>query len=323
MLKYRLTLGPLMIAALLGLIWADDRLGAVRLGDGGATLPAGLLIFAVFMILIVLGGRELADIFRAKGVAANRFMLSLAGAAVFAAMYLTASPGARNLSPQSPAVALTVIVVVFLLALLVHAWRHGTQGAAGAGAAAAFAAVYMGAMPGFFLLLRQHYSAWIIAAVILTTKNCDTGAFTAGRLFGKHKLIPWLSPGKTWEGLAGGVALSIITALLLAGLSNANDWPIRYIAAHTATADALSAAGTSGDALSPLHIPLWYAALVGALLAVIGHLGDLLASLLKRDAGVKDSGKSIPGFGGILDVCDSPLIIAPLAYWLMLPPLTW
>jgi phosphatidate cytidylyltransferase len=67
-----------------------------------------------------------------------------------------------------------------------------------------------------------------------------------------------------------------------------------------------------------VHYPLWYAALAGLLLGLIGQFGDLVASLFKRDAGIKDSGSSIPGFGGVLDVIDSPIVVAPFAYWLLM-----
>ena len=103
-----------------------------------------------------------------------------------------------------------------------------------------------------------------------------------GKKFGKHKLIPWLSPGKTWEGLFFG--------MLTAGLV--------------------------GMAIAPRigHLSLRQGFLFGVIIGGIGQLGDLLESMMKRDAEVKDSGRLIPGFGGILDVIDSPLLAAPFAY---------
>ncbi|WP_299377669.1 phosphatidate cytidylyltransferase, partial [uncultured Kiloniella sp.] len=98
----------------------------------------------------------------------------------------------------------------------------------------------------------------------------DTGAYFAGRAFGRRKLAPAVSPGKTWEGLVGGVVFSSLASLLL---------------------------------LAPLaDLAPGYALLVGAILGVVGQVGDLAESLLKRDAGVKDSGSILPGFGGVLDL---------------------
>jgi len=115
-------------------------------------------------------------------------------------------------------------------------------------------------------------------------KFTDIGAFFGGRALGKHKLIPWLSPGKTWEGLGFGVLTAAIVGMICA------PW------------------------ISQL---LWWQGLIfGAVIGLVGQAGDLLESLMKRDAQVKDSGQLIPGFGGILDVIDSPLLAAPFAYLL-------
>jgi phosphatidate cytidylyltransferase len=117
-------------------------------------------------------------------------------------------------------------------------------------------------------------------------KSTDIGAYFGGRALGRHKLIPWLSPGKTWEGLVCGVLTAGLVGALLA----------RWI--HLPT----------------FPLPWWKGFVFGMVIGGIGQLGDLLESLMKRDAEVKDSGKLIPGFGGVLDVIDSPLLAAPFAY---------
>ena len=124
----------------------------------------------------------------------------------------------------------------------------------------------------------------IILDILLMVKFTDIGAYFGGKALGRRKLIPWLSPGKTWEGLACG----------------------------------LLAAGAVGIAFTPQISQLtWYKALIfGILIGAVGQLGDLFESMMKRDAEVKDSGRLIPGFGGILDVIDSPLLAAPFAYLL-------
>ena len=116
-----------------------------------------------------------------------------------------------------------------------------------------------------------------------------------GTLLGRHKLIPWVSPGKTWEGLVGGLVLSGGVAMLAIVLSRqvADDPRFHQLA----------------------EMPLWRAAFIGILFGITGQAGDLLASVLKRDARLKDSGHSLPGFGGVLDVVDSVLLVAPVAFW--------
>jgi phosphatidate cytidylyltransferase len=170
--------------------------------------------------------------------------------------------------------------------------RHkSVEGVAAATGAALVAFVYLGLMLGFLPAIRRDHSAWVLLWVLLVTKSCDIGAYFAGKAFGRHKLIPWLSPGKTWEGLVGGVLMS--AAVSVAGLEVLRGWGV--------------IAG----------VPLWAAVIPGVLFAVVGQTGDLLESMLKRDAGIKDSGKVLPGFGGVLDVIDSPLLVAPLAFWVL------
>ena len=135
-------------------------------------------------------------------------------------------------------------------------------------------------------------SAWWIVGVILITKSCDTGAYFTGRAIGRHKMIPWLSPGKTWEGLAGGVVLAVIVAAAMAAASRA----------FLDEAD---------------HVPTWLGIVCGAVFALVGQCGDLTMSLFKRGAGIKDSSNVLPGLGGVLDVIDSPLMVAPVAFWVL------
>jgi phosphatidate cytidylyltransferase len=124
--------------------------------------------------------------------------------------------------------------------------------------------------------------------LILVVKVTDIGAFTAGSLFGRHKLFPRISPGKTWEGLLGGVLFAIATS-----------WAIHHF--------------NSGK-LGTISFHLNDAIILGVLLAVAGTVGDLFESLIKRTAGVKDSGALFPGMGGLLDVIDSLLFGAPVLY---------
>jgi phosphatidate cytidylyltransferase len=137
---------------------------------------------------------------------------------------------------------------------------------------------------GIFLML------FCLTAVVL----CDAGAYFAGRRFGRRKLAPRISPGKTVEGSVGGLAAGTLGALAAKGIFDLF-WP------------ALS---------DPLG---WRAAAVmGFLVSVAGMTGDLIESLLKRDAQTKDSGQVLPGMGGIMDRIDSPLLGIPVMYYLMI-----
>ena len=122
---------------------------------------------------------------------------------------------------------------------------------------------------------------------ILATKCSDIGAFLLGSMIGRHKMIPKVSPAKTWEGLVGALLLSTTAAMLMAQY-----W-----------------GDTKLGGLTPLH-----AAALGPLLGVGAVLGDLVESVFKRDSGVKDSGSFFPGIGGILDLLDSLLFNAPLMF---------
>lgn len=309
MLKHRLVFGPLMIAALLGVLYVDRLLDTVDLrGTVWQTIllgrhypPAGMVMLGLFIVLILIGSRELVAIFSAKGIDADRVMIPAAGITGCVVVY--AIPYATD-SATAVAIFATAVAVLFMVTLIEYSWLHRrTAGVVAVTAVTMFAFIYIGLLPGFYVAIRRWHSAEVIVAVILVTKACDIGAYFTGRWLGRHKLIPWLSPGKTWEGLAGGVALSALLALGLAMLFNdlnlAGYWkadPRQFV--HT-------------------RYPLWAAPLGGAMIGLVGQFGDLTASLFKRDAGFKDSGRSIPGFGGLLDVIDSPIVVAPVAYWLL------
>jgi phosphatidate cytidylyltransferase len=154
---------------------------------------------------------------------------------------------------------------------------------------------YLGLLPSFLIQLRwldagnplPRNAAAALALAIFIPKCCDIGAYFTGRLLGRHPMTPILSPKKTWEGLLGGLLLSAMTAVAI-------NRPLSV---------------TPGGA--------WSAAAFGLVVGGIGALGDLAESLIKRDCRRKDASQVVPGFGGILDVIDSIIFAAPVAYcWL-------
>jgi phosphatidate cytidylyltransferase len=311
MLKYRLIFGPLMIAVAVGLVVADMRLDALVLTGtwqslflGRDYLPQGLILTALVLILIPIAAVELARMLESVGVSGHRWIIAVGGIAGCMAVYSTP----RILTaPTGATIIATVLVATFILTLLWHSRDASTKGVIAAAGATMFGIALLGMMPGFYLAIRRWHSAWVVVGIILITKSGDIGAYFTGRAIGKHKLIPWLSPKKTWEGLAGAVVLATIVAVFFAWLSQVTS------VTHTYQVDAL----TGARRLQPVEYHMGWAAVAGVLFALVGHAGDLMMSMFKRDAGIKDSGRAIPGFGGLLDVLDSPLLVAPIAYWLL------
>lgn len=128
-------------------------------------------------------------------------------------------------------------------------------------------------------------AAWIFMVLAITWLQ-DTAAYFVGRALGRHKMAPLLSPKKTWEGFAGGLATAV-------------------------------AAGALATYLQGLPITIWDGALIGLLGGLIGPLGDLSVSMIKRQVDMKDSGSLIPGHGGILDRADSLLFVGAATYYLI------
>jgi phosphatidate cytidylyltransferase len=127
---------------------------------------------------------------------------------------------------------------------------------------------------------------WVIAVA----KFCDVGALLSGMAFGRHALAPQISPKKTWEGAAGGVLSSMLVGALVAWL---------------------------GRGVVPVSFTPLRASLLAAPVAAVAIVSDLIESVIKRRASLKDSGRAIPGIGGIFDVSDSLLLAAPVAYYLL------
>jgi phosphatidate cytidylyltransferase len=315
-LRNRLVFGTLMLAGLALLLWFDDyaqtmtrdwfertfstKKDPVRGGVGGIGL---LLLFAA---LNPIATQELATLFAAERVRPYRLIAGIGSMGLILHAFLTQFPPFQNIAAS---VLAFIVVSIPLLAALRRAAGKQTQEAITAMAGTILATLYLGGLGWFMMAIRVKHSqvaepgqppvhefhgrTMVILAILLMVKSTDIGAYFGGRKLGRHKLIPWLSPGKTWEGLFCG--------LLTAGVVGALfciPW----------------AGKGSGRALP--NVPLWKGFIFGVILGGIGQLGDLLESLMKRDADVKDSGRLIPGFGGILDVIDSPLLASPFAYLL-------
>lgn len=181
---------------------------------------------------------------------------------------------------------LLVALALTLLAVLLWRIPYGPDGYVRDTSAALFATVYVPFLAGFaVLMLRAPDGADRVTTFVLVTVLSDIGGYVAGVLFGRHQMAPQISPRKSWEGFAGSVL-----------------------------------ACTCGGALAVTELldgAWWAGALVGLGVVVTATLGDLGESMIKRDLGVKDMGRLLPGHGGVMDRLDSLLPTAPIAYLLL------
>jgi phosphatidate cytidylyltransferase len=281
-LRNRLIFGPIMLLILLALLAVDhwvQLLWGIK-GVGIALLMLLVLPAATF---------ELANLFATKRVGPYKSIASPGSALLVIHAFLTQF---HWMEPVAASTLAFIIVFVMIFAAVRLAYFHQTQEAIGHMAGTVLSTLYLGGQAWFLMALRVKTSARtgfegstaVILMILLVVKFTDIGAFFGGKLFGRHKLIPWLSPGKTWEGLICGVCVAGVVGLACAPQVSHLTWPKGII--------------------------------FGAIIGLVGQGGDLLESLMKRDAEVKDSGQLIPGFGGVLDVIDSPLLASPFAYML-------
>jgi phosphatidate cytidylyltransferase len=182
------------------------------------------------------------------------------------------------------------ILSAFVLAFAVFGLSEARPSATASFGVTVLGVAWVGAGIGCLLLVRDipDHGFWAVMAVLFTVFAADTGAFFVGRAFGRHKMAPAISPGKSWEGFVGGVAAAILVAFLVL-YRDRNEF---------------------------LTIP--EALALGAAIALASVLGDLFESAVKRDLGVKDSGRLLGGHGGMLDRLDSLLWAAPTAYFVIL-----
>ncbi len=182
-------------------------------------------------------------------------------------------------------------IAVLLMVALTWQMRHRQGTPTANWALTAAGGIYLGVAGQHFILFRQlNDGQWWLLLALTGTWLADSGGYFIGRKFGAHKMTPALSPQKSWEGLAGGVAFGLILNALMALLIGQ---------------------------VAKVDLPLGLGAVFGLIGAVIGTLGDLSISMIKREAGVKDSGHVIPGHGGVLDRLDSLLFTVVACYYVI------
>jgi phosphatidate cytidylyltransferase len=266
--------------------------------------PAGIAIvylgdWALATMLAILSALGAWELFRFSKEAGTRAFepAGIALAALIPIAVHASRLGVYNLP-------LTGMIAIVLLLFASTIWFRGPTGRPLPSVAVTVFGIIYASLIAYVYALRYHpYAVGALAGTlvavlpILLTWATDIGAYAFGRMFGKRKLMPSVSPGKTIAGALGGLILTVIVCLLY----------VRFLLMPYAQ----------------LGFTIAGAVLFGVIVSVAGQTGDLAESLLKREAGVKDSSTLLPGHGGILDRFDSLLFVLPIAYLvigkLMLP----
>jgi phosphatidate cytidylyltransferase len=290
MLRHRL-LAAIVLVVVLGLaLWVDWHF-----------LHDSLLFHLFFLIGVYFAAREFWPLCRATGHQTFSNWGTLSPCALVAAHYYSmhlANPHEARIVMEG------ALVIAVLGAFLLSAFRHDYKASLGGLGVTCLGLLYLWYLPSFLLKIRHMGSNglsngvdWntfghkLTIATIVVAKGCDVWAYLIGRKWGTRKVFPNLSPGKTLEGGIAGLMGSVLLAFVL-----------RWEAI---------------DVLPARHFDVWGTALFGLLVGFAGMMGDLSESLLKRSAGVKDASQLVPGYGGLLDVMDSLVVAAPVAYFLI------
>jgi phosphatidate cytidylyltransferase len=298
MLGWRLVVSALLIPALVGLFYLDARLG-----------PSAPILLGLALLIAVRSAWELVGLFRTRSFEPSFPQTAALAGLVAASAWLPHFAGS-NVMERAGLDSGLIFGLALLWLLASNAFRYVAPGRRMETLGAElFIVAYAGLLLCLTVRLRwvgadpleQARGYYVLGSLIVAVKCGDTGAYTFGRLFGRRKMSPLLSPGKTWAGAVG--------ALIVAGLGS---WLWLQFGPRL-----FGASWTPGSSL--------FCVLYGVLLALAGIVGDLCESLIKRDLGKKDAAALLPGFGGLIDLTDSVVFAGPIAYllWQTLPLVTW
>lgn len=261
-----------------------------------APLAVAVMYFGDWALAIVLSGLAATAAWELFRMARETGAMPIEPAGIALAALLPIAVHAQRLGIYT--LSLTAIVAMLLLLFASAIWLRGPAGKPLSSVAiTAFGVAYAGLFSYIYAIRYHDYAVGAAAGTalvflpIILTWTTDIGAYMFGRLFGRKKLIPSVSPGKTVEGAVGGLGLAIVICLLY----------VRFILMPYAQ----------------LGLTIQGAVLFAIVISVAAQTGDLAESLLKREAGVKDSSRIIPGHGGILDRFDSLLFVMPVAFLLL------
>lgn len=278
MVRHRLLFGTIMILCFICLVifdgWIDGSLTQSTEDDKPVQ---GIIISILVALLAIPAQLELSKLAAAKNL---KIFLPIS---IIASILLATWRFWQQLIAFPPGAGLLLFLSVVLFALILYQYsRYGASGILANCGVNCFSIWYLGLLSSFCVMIRIEFGMWALLMFVFVIKCSDIGAYTFGKLFGKHKFSPKVSPGKTWEGMGGACVMAIIVAV--------------------------------GFAVGCGIMVWWSAVIFGLAFAFIGQMGDLTESMIKRDAEQKDSASKVPGFGGVLDIIDSLLIAAPVAY---------
>jgi phosphatidate cytidylyltransferase len=261
--------------------WLDGSLTASTADDRPVR---GTILCVLVVVLVILAQLELSKLLAAKNLKAFTPVSIIVSTLLATTWYWPQIVGSSVPAPEAGRLSVVFVLAFGLFGLLIYQYICcGTKAVLANCGANCFSIIYLGLLSGFALAIRVDFGVWALLMFIFVVKSSDIGAYAIGTLFGRHKFSPKVSPGKTWEGAGAAVAAAVIVAVAFAAGFDIMSWQ-RAIA-------------------------------FGFCLAFVGQAGDLAESMMKRDAERKDAANMVPGFGGILDIIDSPLVAAPFAYF--------
>ncbi len=254
-------------------------------------LVSNYVFLLVMIVLAAVGLLEFYGLVEKRGLACFKALGVTGGVALMTGtfLHLTGNLGIYG-TPARVNDFETIFLILFVLGLCVKQFvtRSNTAGLL-AISTTLFGLMYVPWLLNFIQKINFFPGVdgrWYLLYFVLVTKFSDSGAYVVGSLIGRHKMIPRVSPGKTWEGFAGAIVASTLASLLLTHFGQQHFYGMNWR----------------------------HAAILGIMLSVAAVVGDLIESIFKREAGVKDSGRYFPGIGGVLDLLDSLLFNAPLMY---------
>ncbi|HUU84710.1 MAG TPA: phosphatidate cytidylyltransferase [Phycisphaerae bacterium] len=286
-------------------------------GTLGHLVSRGTLIPVLFAALVLGGSLEMMRLLRSVGLRPHALIAVVMCVVLMLSPWLCAA-GLLGESPGDVEGLQWQLIWLGLAALVtgVAQLRRGfTDGAIGDIAATWMTILYLGLLPSFATQLRSSPDVpgsegpWLILMFLAVTKASDVGAYLTGTAIGRRKLIPAISPGKSIEGAVGGVLVSILVAVIF--------HQFYFVAGAELPSDSDVLIGFEEISRPVRSLAFWQAVVFGALMSVFGQLGDLFESIFKRAAGKKDSASLLPSYGGLLDLIDSPVFAAPVAWFVL------